>query len=210
MAQAISFARRNSYRIGTMRLREERKFACDSRRNCTSATTSLRRLLGNEFNQMNSERFKHTSDDETHGSWLHPAVGVLTIALSTILGGCGGSSIDERQLHGSWEVETRSSSTAIVFTFNPDHTWSLTIPDRLANFAVQGDWRLEGNQLVSVMRGGTNEFTSVVFPDLPSNAATNRILTLNETTMIWQGLGAFGEARLKRVKSEAIRQKPDP
>jgi hypothetical protein len=124
---------------------------------------------------------------------------VLTITLVFLLAGCG-RSIQESKVVGSWQVYL-NPKRAIIYTYRKDHSWTLTVTGRKfsEDTAVIGDWRLNGDQLVTVMRAVTNNNLAEIFSIAMFNNATNRIVELSDSVMIWRNEGQWRGFKLKRI-----------
>jgi len=122
----------------------------------------------------------------------------LVAGVSILLIGCQ-RPVEETKLIGSWQVSV-TPSRAIIFTYNRDHTMAVTVTGRKLSehAAVTGDWRLEGNSLITTMREFTNSFGAETTPLTMFNNASYRIVKLSDSEMIWRGTGQWTGLKLKR------------
>src|SRR5258708_932284 len=101
-------------------------------------------------------------------------------SVSFLLVGCE-RPVEESKLIGSWQV-TVAPNRAIIFTYHRDHTLAVTVTGRKlsARSAIAGDWRLDGNSLVTTMREFTNSFGAETTPLTMFNNASYRITKLSD------------------------------
>ncbi len=116
----------------------------------------------------------------------------IALSLACFLTGCGRSYKDS-QLVGSWQLDV-SLANAII-TYHPDHTWVMTLTSSkndIPNGSQSGDWKIEGNRLVTMTRSTLN------------NAVTNiqetaEIMKLNDSQLLWQTQGKDGKKRISKL-----------
>jgi hypothetical protein len=125
---------------------------------------------------------------------------VLFAAASLILLASCTKSTHEKELIGSWQIKV-PVPFAPVFTYSTNHTVSITMPKTrgLESQAMLGDWKLEGDQLTTVMRSVTNQYGAIPPGMIPGNSEQVTITKLNDSVMVWRSSLLGRTTTLRRV-----------